>query len=516
MDQLFQQVMSYVLGVWRRRWYVVLVAWLVAIPGWAYIYSMPDQYKASARVYVDTQSLLGPLLGGLTVTPRVDQQVDVVTRTLLSRPNLEEVARQSDLDLEAKDAKQMESLIGRLRAHLSLSGGNRENLYTISYTDDNPEVARKVVQALLNVFVESSLGSTRKDIASSRNFIDDQISQYEKKLDKMEERIKDFKQQHYGLLPGQGQNYYTQLKQAEDQLNQAKLSLQEAVSRRNSLKARLEGTEPVLLSDPDASSSTITTELDPRIDALQKKLDDLRTRYTENYPEVQQTQRILDDLRKQRKQIVASRRAKQAQSGGSQYDGNGNDYVQQMQYSLAQAESDVASLQARVSEYQQRYQKLKESVNKIPEVEAQYQELTRNHDVLKGNYEKLLATREKAELSGNVESKTKGVEFRVVDPPFVPSQPSGPNRMMFSSAILLVALGAGAGLAFVLSQIWRVVDGRQSLARLTSRPCVGTVSYVPLPQARHRQLMHLIGFGACALALFGVYGVLTVYYAVVV
>jgi hypothetical protein len=59
---------------------------------------------------------------------------------------------------------------------------------------------------------------------------------------------------------------------------------------------------------------------------------------------------------------------------------------------------------------------------------------------------------------------------------------------MFSSAILLVALGAGTGLAFVLSQIWRVVDGRQSMARLTTRPCLGAISYLPMPQVRRRQV----------------------------
>ncbi len=255
MDELIAQGLAYMRATWRRRWYALLIAWVIAIVGWGWVYSLPNVYKASARVYVDTKSLLDPLLRGLTVEPNVEQRVDMVTRTLLSRPNLQEVARRSDLDLSAKTPAKMQALVDDLGKSISLQGGNRDNIYTISYEYKKPAVARKVVQSLLNIFMETSVGGTREDIDSSQQFIDKQLQAYKQKLDAQEEKIKNFKQNNYGLLPGQGGDYFDRLQQAKSDLDQARLQLKEAENRKSVLEARLNGKQPVLLGSPNSSSS---------------------------------------------------------------------------------------------------------------------------------------------------------------------------------------------------------------------------------------------------------------------
>ena len=101
MRELYEQLLTYLTGTWRYRWFIMLIAWLVCIVGWGYVYQLPDKYRASARVHVDTKSMLTPLLRGLTVGANKGQQVQLVKRTLLSRPNLEKLARMTDLDLVA-------------------------------------------------------------------------------------------------------------------------------------------------------------------------------------------------------------------------------------------------------------------------------------------------------------------------------------------------------------------------------------------------------------------------------
>ena len=70
-----------------------------AIVGMAVVYRIPEKYEASARVYVDTQSLLRPVMAGLAIQPNLDQQVALISRTLISRPNVEKLVRMADLDL---------------------------------------------------------------------------------------------------------------------------------------------------------------------------------------------------------------------------------------------------------------------------------------------------------------------------------------------------------------------------------------------------------------------------------
>ena len=57
MQEQLELVLSYARGVWKRRWWVLAIAWLVAVVGWVFVQRLPDEYESSARVYVDTPSL---------------------------------------------------------------------------------------------------------------------------------------------------------------------------------------------------------------------------------------------------------------------------------------------------------------------------------------------------------------------------------------------------------------------------------------------------------------------------
>ncbi len=102
MSEIIEQILGYLRSIWRYRWYGLGIAWLICLGGWAFIFKLPNQYEASARVYVDTQSVLRPLLQGMTVQFNPASQIDLMTRTLLSRPNLEKVARMTDMGTEGQ------------------------------------------------------------------------------------------------------------------------------------------------------------------------------------------------------------------------------------------------------------------------------------------------------------------------------------------------------------------------------------------------------------------------------
>src|SRR5476651_2453204 len=114
MHELAAQLLTHLKATWRYRWYAVIFAWLGAIGGWIYVHQMPNRYTASARVYVDTQSVLRPLLSGLAVQPNVDQIVTMMSRTLISRPNLEKVIRMADMDIKLKTPEDREQMIAQL------------------------------------------------------------------------------------------------------------------------------------------------------------------------------------------------------------------------------------------------------------------------------------------------------------------------------------------------------------------------------------------------------------------
>ena len=113
MEELFARISTIATSMWRFRWPSMLVAWLVGVVAAAVVFLIPDQYEATARIYVDTQSILKPLMSGLAVQPNIDQQVVMLSRTLISRPNVEKLVRMADLDLRSESKAEQEQLIRR-------------------------------------------------------------------------------------------------------------------------------------------------------------------------------------------------------------------------------------------------------------------------------------------------------------------------------------------------------------------------------------------------------------------
>lgn len=503
MNEAFDQVLGYALAVWRKRWVVLGVAWLVAVVGWVWVYTLENRYEAQARVYVDTQSLLRPLMSGMAVQPNVEQQVAMVTRTLASRPNLEKVARMTDLDLRAKTPKQQEELYNELAKAINLQGTNRENLYTIAYQHANPDLAKRVVQALLTIFTESSLGGARKDISNTQKFIEDQLKSYEARLLEKEKEVEEFKRRNVGTMPGQGGDFYSKLSQITAALEQAKLELEEAANRKKQLQQQLQDQEEVLVSPGPSAPAPVTattSALDARIAALQTQLDNLRLRYTDVHPDIGRTKQLIARLQEQKKQEEDAFKA-QVQAQPQSAVKAQNPIYQQLTIAIAEADATLASLKARVGQMERKRAELYRAVDRIPQIESEYTQLTRDLDIYKQKYAEMLARRETAALSGEVESKTDVVDFRVVDPPRVPNKPAWPNRPLLVSAVPLGGIGVGIVLAFLLTQLRPTVDSRRQLRELTNVPLLGLVTLIQTEQRRRRERRGMLLFAAGGLAL---------------
>jgi len=505
MHELADQLLSHLKAIWRHRWYMVVFAWAGAVGGWTAVYLAPDRYEASARVYVDTQSVLRPLLAGLTVQPNVDQMVAMMSQTLISRPNLEKVIRMADMDIGLETIEDREKLMTRLSRELAIKGAGRENLYIIAYTDRNPEEAKRVVQSLLTLFMEGTLGDQRKDSEAARRFIDEQLKTYNKKLVAAENAVTEFKRRHMGLMAGNQRDYYTRLVEAQAAMNGVMLELKEAEDSRDAIKKQLASDEeiPSLLGESGADAG-FDPEIDPRIQALEQKLDGLRLNYTEEHPDIVAAVRTIAQL-KERKKAEAKLRKPSPKAAPAQ-----DPVHQQLAVRLAAAEANVAAMKARVAEYGKRYNDLKAVANAVPQVEAEFTQLTRDYEVTKRNYESLLARRESAQISGEMETRSTVMNFRVIDPPRVPSVPKAPNRPLLSSLVLLAALGGGLGAAFLISQIRPTFNDERRLREVSGLHVLGTVIMARTGAQGTRRTRGLIAFLISLASLFSAYAAVMV------
>jgi len=501
MAELQALLLTFLKAIGKYRWYAVAISWVVAVVGWAVVYRLPDDYQASARVYVDTQSILRPLLSGMTSVPNVEQQVQFMRRTLISRPNVETVMRMVDLDIKTKSVQEHEKLVDELTAQIKVTGTERDDIYTISYNNPNPKLGKQIVQSLLTIFVEGSFGGKKQESDKAVQFIEDQIKSYEEKLAAGENALKDFKIQNMGLLPRQGADYSSTLADMADKLNAARLELAEAEQARNAIKRQMGGEEPAPLTQATPQTDEgINPELDGRIQATEKNLDALRLQFTEEHPDIISNKRLLAQLQARKKE-EAKKRVRSADPGI-----NYSPMMQQMNVALSVEEARVASLKARVDEYSSRLARLRSQSTAAPEVEAQLAQLNRDYQVNRENYTKLVERREAARLSGDLTSATDMLSFRVIDPPTASTAPIGPNRPRLMSMVFGAALMLGLGVALLMSQIRPTFVSQSALRSATGIPILGTISMNWTDQQKVRRRRRLYAFSAAVAVLFTAYG----------
>ena len=487
MEEFINQLLTHVRGIWKYRWPAVGVAWLVAIGGWIKIATLPDNYQTSARVFVDTQTVLKPLLQGMTSVPNVEQQVAIMSRTLLSRPNIERVIRMVDMDLSTTTAREHELQIEDLLTRIKIASTGSYDIYTITYSNSNPRLVRDVVQSLLTIFVEGSFKGKKGESQKAVQFIDDQIKAYEDRLVAAENTVKEFKMAHSALLPRQGLDYGSQLQMSSDALSGAQLELMEAEQSRNAIRAQTTGDEPIL---GDLSPTAIVNpEIDERIASLNKNLDALLLQYTELHPDIASTKRLVAQL-EQRK--VEENKNKPAGDPGRNF----SPMLQQLKVALTEADAKVAAAKIRVQELAARHARLEAQSQAVPETEAQLAQLNRDYQINKENYEKLISRREVAKLSGDLSSTTEMMSFKIIDPPTIPMRPIGPNRALLYSGVLLAALAAGIATALLITQIRPTFLSPAELRAFTGLNVLGTVTMNWTPEQKVNRRHGMAGFSA--------------------
>jgi polysaccharide chain length determinant protein (PEP-CTERM system associated) len=449
-------------------------------------------------------------MSGLAVQPNLEQEVGILSRTLISRPNIEKLIRMTDMDLKLTSQGERERAIDDLTRSIKIASASRgDNLYVLSYRDPQPEQAKKVVQSLLSIFVESSLGDKRQDTAQARRFIEEQIRTYEQRLAEAENRLKEFKLKYMGLMGPEGRDYFGRMNALNEDLNKARMELRAAEQSRDALKRELAGGEAAL-SQPDSqadasgSDAGMVPELDARIDAMKKNLDDLLLRYTEQHPDVVGTRRLIAELEAQRKKEIEARK-KAAAGKPSTGSGAQNAVYQQFKMAQAEAEANVAALRARVATYETEFQRLRSAQRMLPQVEAEFTQLNRDYDVQKRNYEALVARRESATMSSQMEAAGTA-DFRIIDPPRVSPKPVEPNRLLLLPLALLIALGAGAAASFAWSQIRPTFHDGRALRTIAGRPVLGSVSLIPDKQLLARRRRLNAAFFSSLAGLFACYG----------
>jgi polysaccharide chain length determinant protein (PEP-CTERM system associated) len=520
MHALIIKLLDDIRGAWRFRWHAIAAAWGVCLLGWLYVAALPNIYRANTRVFVDSQSALRPLLKGLAVEPDVESELAVVRQAILSRPNLEKVARQADLDVGARTAQEKEKLIASLQSRITITtdirtGTNADGLYRISFDAYDRQKSLQVVKTLLDSFVEDTLGSKRSGQEDAQSFLKEQIADYEKRLAGAEEKLADFKKRNVGIMPSDRGDYFARLQEETTGIEEIRKALALAQARSDEMTRQLNGEEPFVFGfDSDASRAPASTsgagDVTARIQELEHRREELLLRYTEKHPQVIAVDRTIEELKMRQAAELERLHSGQKATGDLSQSVKANPVYQSIRVELKHTEVQIAELRSDLQQREQRVAGFKRLVDTVPDVEAELARLNRDYEVTRVQYQQLVQRLETAKISQDAD-RTGIVKFQVIDPPSVALEPVAPKRGLMIAGVLLLGLAGGIGVAYLLNQLRPVFQNARSLSELIGLPVLGCVSRTWTARYRAQARIHLMAFAGAVATLVVAFGAVTVW-----
>jgi polysaccharide chain length determinant protein (PEP-CTERM system associated) len=448
--------------------------------------------------------------------------LNYVSQSLLATPELEKIAGDTGLlsplvtdpRARAKIIDKMRARVGitvRSAATLAYERDTTGSVYGIVYKDRSRDRSVKVVDTLLHTLEQHTLSGKRQGSQDAQKFLETQIQEYELRLRAAEQRLADFKKNNVGVMPAEQGGYFGRLQAEMDALRITENALSVAVSRRDEIRRQLRGESAVTATAGSpigvpGSQGAMKGGGDvlSRIAETKAKLDDLLLRYTDRHPDVIAARETLAELTRRREQEIEALRKGDPDAVAASGAG-ANPVYQSIQLALNQADLEIATLTKQGADHRNRVAELRKALDTMPQVEAQFAQLNRDYDVNKTQFTALLTQLEKAKLGQQAET-SGSVRFEIIEPPNANYKPKSPQRSIIIASVLVLAVAAGAGVAYLRHRLTPVFLSSKVLLAVTGTRVLGVVSGAFQDTERRRTRRDLLWYSAVAGSLVLVAG----------
>lgn len=458
------------LGIVKRRHLHFLiplfVGWVVV---WAASWVLPPRYQSSTLILVEQ-----PTMPKDYVTPNVTDDLQArmqsITQQILSRTRLLHIIEQYNLYTMRHSDRSPDDKVALMRKDIDIElvrdeRSSQITAFNVYYTSRDPRIAQQVTGELTNLFINENLEVRQEQSEDTTKFLESQLDAARQSLAEQEEKVRVFKAQHVGEMPGQLASnlqilsgLQSQLQSEEDALNAAKqqhVYLQTLADQYRTLQAPSKSGDGSPIGLP---------ALDQELDKLKAQLADLSSRYTDRHPDVRKLKEQIAETEKQREQLIAGLKTKPSESAPDQSsavsaeagDPTQTSMLLQVQSQLRSNQLEItnrehsgAALKAKIDDYQAR-------LNQEPIREQQLADLTRGYDQSKSNYDDLLKKKNESAMATSMELLQQGERFHIIDPPSFPQKPTFPNRLRLCG----IGFGLGLALGVIVAGVFEILDGR--------------------------------------------------------
>ena len=538
----------------RRRWPALWTALAVFLTAIVLAIVWPATYRSTGTILIEQQELPSELVQS-TITSYADQRIQVISQRVMTTDNLLQIIQRYDLYPRLRKSEPREVLLERMRADVQFQmisadvmdprqgHATKANIaFAVSYASPSPELAARVANELVTLYLAENVKSRRQQTANAATFLNDEANRLDKAVQERQAELARFKGKHINTLPDQSV-INTQLYERErEELRDVDTQLRALDQQATYLDAQLAQLSP---------SSQVYTTTGERVLSPADRLKYLRTEYARasgiyapDHPDVLRAKREIAALEKSVEQVDSSNDLnrqledanRQLTTARGRYAPDHPDVLrlERQVASLTQSIKDLPdsqvlatttnpdnpayiqiksqreSTEAQRHSLQDKRTQLQASLSDIeqrqalsPGVERDYFALVRdlNNEQLKA--QEVRQKQMGATLAENLENEQKGERFTLIDAPLAPQLPASPNRAMIMGLGLLLALAGGLGTAFALDGSDGSVRNRRDLEMLLQVAPLAIVPHIETiaEQLALRKLQRLAVKGAAVAAV---------------
>ena len=474
MNDLSPRIYQILSAAWRRRYALVLPVLLLPLAGLLTSAVSDKVYRSHTSMLIQETAKMNPFLQDFAVSALLKERMATLSTLLHSRHILAIVAEQRGLIDDDTPPRTRDHVIRELSDALSVSMQGKD-LIRIDYRSDRPDGMKETLQSVSNQFIEQLLAPERSSMKDSATFLQDQLEQRRRDIEKAEFELAEFKDRYAAELPELHSSNVTRLAQLKQNLSEKQAELAGAQRSLGSLDAQLSRTNPVI------------GRLEEQIVSLNGDLALLRARYTDRHSKVQAILRKLHSLEAERQQTLALKQADldsarlwqiASNTPGSNEGKNQPLLVSQLE-NLQLSRARVESLEEEIRSMRTMIDELERKSSTYGALESRLTKLQRDLKVKRGLYDELLNRYEMARITGSLSVFEQSKRVKIIDEPFTPVTAANLPALYFMLAGLLGGVILGIGLALLLEITDNGIRYREQLARATGIAVLGSISPCP-------------------------------------
>jgi polysaccharide chain length determinant protein (PEP-CTERM system associated) len=437
----------------KHRW-LILIPFAVGLAAAPVLASFaPIHFRSEALILVVPQQVPKDLVRP-TVLQSVAERLPAITDQIMSRAKLERIILDMNLYPDLRKREVMEDVVDTMRKDVrTIPSGRELNSFRVSYTGNNPAVARQVTERLASLYIEQNITDRATQAENTSNFLGAELEEAKRRLVDQEKKLEAYQKAHAGQLPSQLQANMAAIQNAGAMLQQVSQAITLSQERRLDRERQLADARTQLAelsTGSTASEGSFGPTTADQLETAKKQLDSALQQKTRGHPEVTSLQRTVDELTAKLESERSA--ARSTASGDSDEKIAVPPVVAARQKRVRDLESELESIDRQLTQYHADEARFKKAmlayqgkVDALPTREAELISLTRDYATLQTNYGNLLLKREESSLATNLERKQIGEQFRLLDSASTPGRPD--NEMQ---RLALTGSGAIGGLALGL------------------------------------------------------------------